>query len=212
MYPINHVIESSQRYQSRKSFIPLTQKASVALIVREHINGCELLMLKRAIKAGDPWSGHMAFPGGKQESAQEATLDTAIRETFEETAIPLSQTHCIGRLSDLTTRTHNNRGLMTISPWIFHMPAHQKIQLNHESQHAIWLPLDVFTPEQRQQFQWPLLRIAGQALTINLPCFRHHQAKIWGLSLIMIDEFMDLLASNGTQRAPIRKRVLRYFK
>lgn len=212
MYKLSHIIESSSRYQARKTLIPFTHKASVALILREHNQGCELLMLQRAIKAGDPWSGHMAFPGGKQDHKQEASIDTAIRETFEETSINLSNADCLGRLSDLTTRTHNNKGLMTISPWIFQISEKSNIQLNHESQRAIWLPLDTFAPMRREQFRWPIMELAGKSVAINLPCFRYDQAKIWGLSLIMLDEFMDLLASDGKKRAPISKRVFRYFK
>ena len=41
-----------------------TRQAAVAIVMREHTDGPQLLFIKRADKEGDPWSGHMAFPGG----------------------------------------------------------------------------------------------------------------------------------------------------
>ena len=54
--------------------------AAVALIW----NNNEFLLIKRADQEGDPWSGQMALPGGHREPG-ERCMDTAIRETKEET-------------------------------------------------------------------------------------------------------------------------------
>ncbi len=56
----------------------------VLLVERDEPN---LLFIRRA-ERGDPWSGQIAFPGGRVEDQDENTRQTAYRETFEEVAIP----------------------------------------------------------------------------------------------------------------------------
>src|ERR687886_382936 len=83
------------------------RRAAVALILRAGEQGViELLMIKRAAFEGDPWSGHIALPGGRQEPGDASLQDTAIRETWEETGIDLARDGCvIGQLDDLQPRT-----------------------------------------------------------------------------------------------------------
>ncbi|MFL5552493.1 MAG: NUDIX domain-containing protein, partial [Gemmatimonadaceae bacterium] len=58
------------------------RKAAVALIFRVGEEGSvELLFIKRAEYPGDPWSGQIAFPGGREESGDGSLAETAIRET-----------------------------------------------------------------------------------------------------------------------------------
>ena len=64
---------------------------------------CELLYIKRATRAGDPWSGNVAFTGGKRDPADESDLAVAVRETREEVGLDLSDGACfqyLGRLDD----------------------------------------------------------------------------------------------------------------
>lgn len=66
----------------------------------------ELLFIKRADVEGDPWSGHIAFPGGRHDDTDESLLETAVRETREEIAVDLLQhASIIGQLDDLAPRS-----------------------------------------------------------------------------------------------------------
>ena len=65
--------------------------AAVALIW----NNYEFLLIKRADQEGDPWSGQMALPGGHREPG-ESCMDTAIRETKEETGLSISVKKSLG--------------------------------------------------------------------------------------------------------------------
>src|ERR1700681_2360724 len=83
------------------------RKAAVALIFRlGDSDVLELLFIKRAEYEGDPWSGQIAFPGGRVEPRDASLEETAIRETREETGIDLAREGMIvGRLDDLRPRT-----------------------------------------------------------------------------------------------------------
>jgi 8-oxo-dGTP pyrophosphatase MutT (NUDIX family) len=64
----------------------------------------EIVFIERARVLSDPWSGHIAFPGGRCEPDDQLPQDTAVRETEEEIGIDLSAARLLGRLDDLTGR------------------------------------------------------------------------------------------------------------
>ena len=74
--------------------------AAVAAVMREGDLGVEMLFIERARKVGDPWSGQMAFPGGRTSRDDAHTLATAQRETSEELGLELRNANALGRLSD----------------------------------------------------------------------------------------------------------------
>src|SRR5687767_5021478 len=76
-------------------------QAAVALVVRAG-EQLDVLLIKRAKRDGDPWSGHMALPGGRRDASDESLLDTAVRETEEETGVELqSRVVHLGRLEEV---------------------------------------------------------------------------------------------------------------
>ncbi|HXD48267.1 MAG TPA: NUDIX domain-containing protein, partial [Gemmatimonadaceae bacterium] len=66
---------------------PPTRRAAIALVLRasaaseRHVEP-ELLMIKRAETELDPWSGHIACPGGRMEPTDRDLEQTAVRETW----------------------------------------------------------------------------------------------------------------------------------
>jgi 8-oxo-dGTP pyrophosphatase MutT (NUDIX family) len=73
----------------------------------------EVLFIKRAARDGDPWSGHVAFPGGKNEG--ESDMACAARETLEEVGLDLLGSGggggylFLGRLDDRPVYTGGKR-------------------------------------------------------------------------------------------------------
>lgn len=166
------------------------KRSAVALIVRESA-GLEVLMIKRASREGDPWSGHMAFPGGMMEKTDRHGLAAATRETWEE--IGLAGEHysdCLGRLSDITSSPHRGIRPMVISPYVFSIDCTPTLKLNHEVADVVWVPLDFLADHSnRQTMQWQ-----RKKQTLTLPCYFYQQQRIWGLSLLMLDELLQLRA------------------
>ncbi|WP_372860990.1 CoA pyrophosphatase [Spongiibacter sp.] len=165
------------------------KRSAVALVLREHDRRLEVLMIKRADREGDPWSGHMAFPGGRMDPDDVTGIRTAQRETLEELNVDLIKAgHCIGRLSDLVSRPHSGRRPMVVSPYVFRLHTPVSIHPNHEVAEAVWVPLDFLADRgNRERMEWRRGKLA-----LNLPCYFYGKRRIWGMSLAMLDELLGL--------------------
>src|SRR5258708_38263854 len=102
---LEHVKKGLASYAARAEPRDETSAAAVATILRKGHEGSEVLFIKRAEREGDPWSGDLAFPGGKKERTDASLLVTALRETVEEGGLLLPPTACLARLDDVVTRT-----------------------------------------------------------------------------------------------------------
>lgn len=79
----------------------------------------EVLLIKRATRRGDPWSGDVAFPGGHVETG-ETDVEAAVRETMEEIGLDLSDEAKFEYLTDLPKqRMNTQKGAMEVFPHIF---------------------------------------------------------------------------------------------
>lgn len=159
-------------------------------------------MIKRAEREGDRWSGQMAFPGGRMEAEDRNGLATAKRETEEEIGLHLGAGEpCIGRLSELNATYRVLRGGLAISPYVFHLKRAVNFHPNYEVEEVVWVPLEfLLDTDNRKEMTW-----TRGAVSLNMPCYDFEGRRIWGLSLRMLDELMDLVAGESPQRPPWRR-------
>ena len=114
-------------------FEPRSGRAAVAIMVREGVEATEMLMIRRATREGDPWSGHMGFPGGRRDPGDASNLSCAVRETAEEIGLDLIQWGSpLGELSDVNTGWRKDRPEMLVTPFIFQVTDLPELTLNHE--------------------------------------------------------------------------------
>jgi 8-oxo-dGTP pyrophosphatase MutT (NUDIX family) len=181
-----------QNYQPSKRLLRRwLSRAAVAIVLREGDRGLDVLMIKRAERDGDPWSGHMGFPGGRSEPGDEHALATAVRETVEEIDLDLDRDgRPLGRLSDLMTRPGRRGGSMVITPFVFATDLEApQFRCNEEVDEVLWVPLGFLGDHSnRERMSW---KTGG--IPIDIPCYFYRGRRIWGLSLMMLDELMDLL-------------------
>ncbi|OZG71337.1 hypothetical protein BTA51_22050 [Hahella sp. CCB-MM4] len=150
-----------------------------------------ILMVQRAERPDDPWSGDMAFPGGRQELSDRSHEATALRELHEEVGIHIDTLPDL-HLNTVWTKSHNSFRPMAVHPFVFEVKKRTPFHLSHEATDAVWIPLSVFKTESRQYFQW---RVRG--FSFKMPCFHYRKYRIWGLSLKMIENLLatDYFAS-----------------
>lgn len=124
--------------------------AAVALVLREGLRGAEVLFIERAMRPEDPWSGHMAFPGGRLEGGDDSARTAACRETFEEVGLELTHSEYLGHLCDLTGRSGAPTP-MIVSAHAFHLEQDQPLSLDpKEVRSAFWFPLTELRNEARR--------------------------------------------------------------
>jgi 8-oxo-dGTP pyrophosphatase MutT (NUDIX family) len=119
------------------------RRASVALVLREGAGrGAEILFIERAEKDGDPWSGHMAFPGGRVDLPAESPEQAAVRETLEEVGLALAREARLGRLDDMEGHHAGRAQGMVISAFVYHAqnPGRLVPQAS-EVRETLWVPV-----------------------------------------------------------------------
>lgn len=165
-------------------------RAAVAAVFRAGADGAEVLLIHRAEDPADPWSGHMAFPGGRVDPSDDGTLDAAIREAREEVGIDLAtRGHLIGRLSDVAAIGRGRPLSLVIEPFVFTVDDAGTLVANYEVADIVWVPLAFLLDRDNRDS----LEYQHGGGTIRLPCYRYRHFVIWGLTFAMVDELVDLI-------------------
>jgi 8-oxo-dGTP pyrophosphatase MutT (NUDIX family) len=166
------------------------RQAAVALIFRlGKADVLELLFIKRAEYAGDPWSGQIAFPGGRAEAGDTSLAETAIRETHEETGIDLAREgFMIGALDDLRPRTVSLPPIM-VRPFVALLDRAEPLVLSPEVALSFWLPFTALTRTE----SWHEETISVRGIQISARVFRHQQHVIWGMTERILAQLFGLL-------------------
>ncbi len=168
--------------------------AAVALVLGEGGAGVELLLIQRATRDDDPWSGHMAFPGGRRDPGDADAVATAVRETREEVGIDLAtDAEPIGRLDELRAVARQRPLDLVISPVVFALRRPVPLALNaREVESAVSVPLSFFAaPGARVTHRRTLDGIAGE-----FPAFRYERYTIWGLTHRILEGFLEIVTGD----------------
>ena len=110
----------------------------MAVVLHQPRDQTEVLFIKRATVPGDPWSGHMAFPGGHMEDGDGDLVDAAVRETEEEIGLDLRDSQFIGPLSHQRAAPRGKTIDMLVAPYVFVVDAVPSLTLNHEVDEVVW--------------------------------------------------------------------------
>jgi 8-oxo-dGTP pyrophosphatase MutT (NUDIX family) len=164
--------------------------ASVAVILRGAPE-LELLMIRRAQAEGDPWSGQMALPGGRRDPSDRTLLETALRETVEETSVALEggSIH-LGRLESVTPATPRLPPI-SIFPFVFAVPDHtQALAASREVDEVMWVPL-ADLQDQDAQGSVEIRYRDGSAK--EFPCLRVQGRVVWGLTYRILNGLFQVL-------------------
>ncbi len=172
-------------------------RAAVAAIVREvdPSVGPEVLFIRRAEHPNDPWSGHMAFPGGRRNVADPDLISTAMRETSEEIGIDLREDgRLLAQLDELPAMARGERLGLSVTPYVFELLADKPLVVHAgEVAEALWAPLaPLISGEAATDFPYVY---RGEPL--KLPGYRVGERIVWGLTYQMLQVLFRALREPG---------------
>ena len=177
----------------------LRRLAAIALVLRPGTGAAEdadpeLLMIKRAEAEGDPWSGHIACPGGRMEPGDHDLEQTAIRETWEETGVDLARDgRVLGALDDISPRSPTLPPII-VRPYVAVVKPELELVQSSEVAEAFWVPLAAL----RERAAWGTamvpVRGAGDR---QVAVFRHGAYTVWGLTERVLRQFLEYLGPDG---------------
>lgn len=171
---------------------PSLSEAAVLLTLRT-TDPLELLLIERAKKEGDPWSGHMALPGGRREAADAGLLSTALRETHEETGIAVAPAAVLGALDELRP-SYRRRFSIVIAPFVAVVPpATRAVPAPAEVETALWVPL----PHLASDAAVDEILIELEEGSTTFPALSYQDYVIWGLTHRIITGFMGVARDAG---------------
>lgn len=190
---LSQVLDQDYRERDR-SGVP---RAAVAAVFRpagspdgpHHGHDAELLFIQRATRESDPWSGQMAFPGGRKDPVDPTPQATAMRETEEEVGLDLSPARYLGSLSELDGGRATNRRVIVSAHAYWLDGPRPDLTPNYEVADTVWVPLRHLGDAERYiDYHYAM---AG-ALFPGIQLDRRNQV-IWGLTLRFLSDLFDRL-------------------
>lgn len=162
-------------------------RAAVAMILAERPDGLQLLFLERAADERDPWSGNLAFPGGRIEPG-ETRRQAAERETREEAAIDLASARYLGRLADCVG-AHQPVRIACFAYGFGDVPL--TVTINHESRDAFWVNLtDLADPRRHITTEVHFRGSSTVTPAIRLP--QPGKPVLWGITYRLVMQFLEI--------------------
>lgn len=157
------------------------------------IRRTELLLIRRAANDRDPWSGHMALPGGRKEPGDASLVETARRETREEVGVGLGEAPFLGALSVVAPRNAQLPPL-TVVPMVFRVPpgTEATIRAREEVAELHWVELGhLMDPANRTRVRYP------PAGDLAFPAIEVGGRDVWGLTHRVLSDFLDRVRQLG---------------
>lgn len=173
------------------------RRASVAAILRGAPSGPEILLIRRATRKGDPWSGQMAFPGGRSEPQDDSLVATVCRETREEIGLDLRATaHLLGALDEVDATIRGASTGLIVTPFVFELEQVDPLLMpNDEVADTCWTPIGpLIRGERSAEYTY-----VHRGKPIQMPAYAVGDQLVWGLTHRMLCSLFELVqdASDG---------------
>jgi len=159
------------------------RRAAVALLLADADSSGSLsvLLVRRTEREGDPWSGHMALPGGHAQPEDADLLQTALRETLEEVGIDLARAELLGMLDDVSPMRSSE---IAVRPFVFSLSRKPEARLSAEVAEVVWVGLDDLATGALQTTR----EVQVQGTTLSVPAFVVEERVVWGMTFHLLQQ------------------------
>jgi 8-oxo-dGTP pyrophosphatase MutT (NUDIX family) len=165
---------------------PSRSLAAVAVVLAA--DPAALLLIRRAEREDDRWSGQMALPGGRWSPDDPDLLATARRETREEVGLDLTSAELLGTLDDIAPRTPTLPPVI-VRPFVFGLSRSPPLHPNHEVALAAWVPLERLSDASVYRDYRQM--VSGATLTF--PGYHLPEGVVWGMTERIVTPLLEIL-------------------
>jgi 8-oxo-dGTP pyrophosphatase MutT (NUDIX family) len=162
-------------------------KAAVCMILKLDLTNDQIavLLAQRRISESDPWSGNVAFPGGKYEESDGEIMNTAKREVMEECGIDVGKCELLGTLDD----TMPGNKSIAVTPFVVLAPKSIIVRINErEITGYVWIPIDFFIDKKNSS----PMQVRRTGTTHEVASYKYQESYlVWGMTLRIIDDFLS---------------------
>jgi 8-oxo-dGTP pyrophosphatase MutT (NUDIX family) len=167
--------------------LPDASLAGVAVVLAPDPDA--VLLIRRAERVGDPWSGQMGLPGGRFQTGDTDLLATAVRETREELSLSLAPTtSLLGVLDDVSPKMPIPRPVV-VRPFIFAIGHRPTLVPNAEVAFVLWVDLAELRREGVYRRE-TLIKIRGEDRAF--PAYHLGDHVVWGLTERILTPLLEL--------------------
>lgn len=156
----------------------------MAILLLQVSNDLEILLIRRAERADDPWSGQIGLPGGRVRKSDPSTKDALRREVEEEVSIDLDiVAYELGPLSISSPMRNLD---VKVQPWVFGLYRQPPVKVGQEVQEAFWVSLTSL-PSLRSSAE---IEIRGMRRTVDAFLINGHV--VWGFTHRVLNELLTI--------------------
>ena len=168
----------------------VVRQAGVAALLRSGADGPEVLLMRRAERDGDPWSGQVCLPGGSLEDDDPDLEATARRETLEEVGLDLARAaDWIGTLDSVPARARGRVLELRVTPFVYVERMPSEPRLGPEADAAFWFPLEHAARGGLDDE----LRLERGPAAFRFPAWRYGSFTVWGMTRAMLLRLIEPL-------------------
>lgn len=160
--------------------------AGVALVIGSDPDA--ILLIRRAERDGDPWSGHIGLPGGRKDRDDPDLITTALREAREEVGLVLGREALLGQLDDVAPRSLPPPGIL-VRPYVFAVEGRPALTPNAEVAGLLWADLDHL----RNRSSWSEIELTLGGEQRRFPAYRIAGTTVWGMTERILTRLLSLL-------------------
>ena len=160
------------------------RNSGVLILLYPNRQQLHLVFIKRSEYEGIH-SGQVSFPGGMYEKKDLSFQQTALRETFEETGVPVDSLRMLGQLTMLHIPVSN----VNVFPFVAVCRTRPDFRPDYkEVQYLIEAGLDELLDPANQKVK--IMNIAGN--DFEVPFYDIRNNHIWGATAMILSEFLEI--------------------
>ncbi|TMI36446.1 CoA pyrophosphatase [Candidatus Bathyarchaeota archaeon] len=164
-------------------------QAVVAVLLQEETSSdLNILLIHRAERIDDPWSGQIGLPGGRVERSDPSARAALRREVSEEIGLDLDKDG--DELGTLSLGSPMRRLEMKVQPWVYGLRHRREVRTGPEVQEAFWVSL-ARLPSLRTTTK---IEIRGTRRSVE--AFLVDGRVVWGFTHRVLEELLSVQDEN----------------